>query len=516
MKSEYKKIIRLFMIAGIICFLLAGCSGRQVVQDKTEITIGDPADKDEKNPVNSHVSASYGVFLDYDGDLEALSYYDYLVIDAAFFNDTQIGNVKGNNRYVYSYLNVGSLEDFRDYYDEFSDLTLGDYENWQGEKWIDVSDKRWQDFILNELAPGLLAKGISGFFVDNLDVYYEYPTKEIFDGLTVILKGLKSFGCDVIINGGDTFLDAYTEKGGDFREIITGINQECVFTGIDWENDRLIQSSEEDREYFSDYIEKYADRGACIFMIEYAGDGEENSSLRQDIKNYAEKHGFLYYIADSIALQAEREGENMKEAATLLYQGHASMRITTPEGKTIYVDPFKGTGYDVPADLILETHGHYDHTQTDLIKTKNDDCVTITWKEGINDGEHQTFDLGYVKVEAVEAGYNKNHDAKECVGFILTFSNEITLYISGDTSTTPQMEDLADRELDYAFFCCDGVYNMAMPEAIECAKTVGARHSIPYHMIPGNNSEGFDQSVAEQFEVTGSMIVRPGEELVLE
>ncbi|MBR4667318.1 MAG: MBL fold metallo-hydrolase, partial [Butyrivibrio sp.] len=54
----------------------------------------------------------------------------------------------------------------------------------------------------------------------------------------------------------------------------------------------------------------------------------------------------------------------MGEAAKLLYQGHASVRITTPEGKTIYVDPYAGEGYDVPADLILETHGHFDHTQT--------------------------------------------------------------------------------------------------------------------------------------------------------
>ena len=205
-----------------------------------------------------------------------------------------------------------------------------------------------------------------------------------------------------------------------------------------------------------------------------------------------------------------------RDAAVLLYQGHASVRISTPEGKIIYVDPFMGTGYDAPADLILITHGHYDHTQTNLIETRNAGCEEITWEEALRDGKHQTFDLGYVMVEAVEAGYNKNHDVSECVGYILTFSNGSTLYLSGDTSTTPQMSELADRKLDYAFFCCDGVYNMDVPEAMECALAVGAKHSIPYHMIPANNSEGFDRDVAESFDVPGRIVLKPGEELVLE
>ncbi len=209
------------------------------------------------------------------------------------------------------------------------------------------------------------------------------------------------------------------------------------------------------------------------------------------------------------------EEEEPMGAAKLLYQGHASIRIVTAEGKVIYVDPFIGDGYDLPADLILLTHGHYDHTQTDMIKTKNADCETISWKEAIKDGEHRTFEYDFVKVEAVEAGYNKNHSVNDCVGYILTFSNGVTLYLSGDTSTTKDMESMAERNLDYAFFCCDGIYNMDMAEAIECAKLVGAKHNIPYHMIPANSGNGFDQAVAETFEVPGKMIVAQGEEIEL-
>lgn len=42
--------------------------------------------------------------------------------------------------------------------------------------------------------------------------------------------------------------------------------------------------------------------------------------------------------------------------ATLLYQGHGSLRLTTDSGKVIYIDPFAGEGYGAPADLILVTH----------------------------------------------------------------------------------------------------------------------------------------------------------------
>ncbi len=213
---------------------------------------------------------------------------------------------------------------------------------------------------------------------------------------------------------------------------------------------------------------------------------------------------------------SDEGGKEMGEAAKLLYQGHASVRIVTPEGKTIYVDPFAGEGYDVPADLILITHGHFDHTQTKEIRTKNEGCRTITWKESIKGGKHQIFDLGYVKVEAVEAGFNRNHNVKNCVGFILTFSNGATVYLSGDTSTTPQMAELAGRNLDYAFICCDGVYNMDVKEAMECAKTIGAKHTIPYHMIPADKTHCFDQRVAESFDVPGRIIVKPGEELTIE
>lgn len=196
--------------------------------------------------------------------------------------------------------------------------------------------------------------------------------------------------------------------------------------------------------------------------------------------------------------------------------GQGSLRIVTGEGKVIYIDPYSGDGYDLPADLILVTHGHYDHNGLDLVQSRNEDCRIITQNEALAGGEHQSFDLGYVRVEAVEAGYNQNHDVKACVGYILTFSNGRSVYVTGDTSTTEQMPLLAEKEIDYAFFCCDGVYNMDAAEASKCAEMVSAKHNLPYHTSAKNDGYNFDRDVAEQFEADNRIILAPGEEITVE
>ena len=219
------------------------------------------------------------------------------------------------------------------------------------------------------------------------------------------------------------------------------------------------------------------------------------------------------------AAAADEQGEETMtentKTAKLLYMGHASIRITTPEEKVIYIDPYAGDGYAPAADLILVTHSHFDHTQLDKITNRAPNCRTITWKEALKGGKHQTFDLGYVTVEAVEAGYNRNHNVRECVGYVLTLSDGVQIYVSGDTSETKQMPLLADREIDYAFFCCDGVYNMDLAEAAECAALVGAKHNIPYHIIPAKGSVYFDRSRAEQFTAPDRLILDAGEEIAL-
>lgn len=236
------------------------------------------------------------------------------------------------------------------------------------------------------------------------------------------------------------------------------------------------------------------------------GDTDVNPVVSEDtVKNSAEK--------DSAA---KEEQESEAQSPQLLYMGQASMRIVTAENKVIYIDPYAGDDYDLPADLVLVTHAHFDHSGVDKVQNKASDCQIITHEEAIQDGKHQTFELPYVIVEAVEAGYNEWHDVKQCVGYVLTFTNGKSIYVTGDTSTTRQMPQLAEKKIDYAFFCCDGVYNMGIKEAEQCSEMVGAKHSIPYHNSTSNTGDMFDLELAEQFHAENRMIVKPGEVINIE
>ena len=76
-----------------------------------------------------------------------------------------------------------------------------------------------------------------------------------------------------------------------------------------------------------------------------------------------------------------------ENAPRLLYMGQASIRITTEEGRVIYIDPYAGSEeqYEPTADLIMVTHGHFDHNQIEKVKN---------WAEAFSAPNRLILDMG--------------------------------------------------------------------------------------------------------------------------
>lgn len=242
---------------------------------------------------------AYGVFLDADyNELLTDTGYDVLVLDAQYYDASQIASLKKTNGKILSYINIGSLEDFRDYFDEYKSVTLDEYENWEGEYWVDVTDLRWQRFLLDELVPSYIDKGVDGFFVDNVDVYYTYQSNEVFDGIVTILGALKNTQKEVIVNGGDVFVSKYLDEYGNLSDILDGVNQECVFTTIDFDNNDFYEALDSDCDYYLDYLSRVYSTGTNVYIIEYT----DNKALKNKIEKQCEELGYSVYISDSIDL----------------------------------------------------------------------------------------------------------------------------------------------------------------------------------------------------------------------
>ncbi|MER1954635.1 MAG: endo alpha-1,4 polygalactosaminidase [Desemzia incerta] len=242
----------------------------------------------------------YGVFLSLEGRkaVEASEGFEIAVIDAQNISAIDIAEMKARDQEVYSYLNIGSLETFRSYYKEYQHLALKSYDNWEEEYWVDAGNEEWQKFVAGTVAQELLEKGIDGFWIDNTDVYGQFADEEIYDGVASILKTLMSYEKPVVINGGDQFVLTYLERNGQVDDILTGVNQETVFSSINFENNTFTSQSAENKQYYLDYLNALTEEEKDIYLLEYTTEIQ----LAQDINEYTKKRGWKSHISDSIEL----------------------------------------------------------------------------------------------------------------------------------------------------------------------------------------------------------------------
>lgn len=251
--------------------------------------------------INAADKKAYGVFVGLNRNkIEKLYNYEQVIIDAQGYTKSDIKKLHKKGVKVYSYLNIGSLETYRSYYNKYKIYCLKQYDNWEDEYWIDVSKRQWRSFIVNKIAKKINNKGVDGFFIDNADVYYLYPKKEIYSGVKSILKQLKSkYNKEIIINGGDTFVKKVIKTEKNIDRIFDGVNQECVFTKIDFDSKSFGNNSKPDRKYYLNYLRRCKGNKIDIYLTEYA---KPRASIRKVIADYCRKNNYKYYVSRSLNL----------------------------------------------------------------------------------------------------------------------------------------------------------------------------------------------------------------------
>lgn len=256
-----------------------------------------PEPEPQPQPVHQFKN-KFGVFIGLGKQaVEKFKDYEIIVLETDNYTKEDIEQLHKAGHKVYSYLNVGALENWRDYWNDYKKYSLGVYQNWEDEVWIDVSKKEWQDFVVNKLGKKMNDKNIDSFFIDNTDIYYFKNNENIYKGLIDIFKGLKKYNKGIVVNGGDVFVSrVISEKQG---SLITAINQEGCFTTVkNYNKDIFGEQAPDDRKYFTDYIENCKANGIDVFILEYTKD----EKLKNKIIKYCQEKDFKYFISPTIKL----------------------------------------------------------------------------------------------------------------------------------------------------------------------------------------------------------------------
>lgn len=193
--------------------------------------------------------------------------------------------------------------------------------------------------------------------------------------------------------------------------------------------------------------------------------------------------------------------------------GHGTFHIKTPEGKRILIDAFVDSCPTTPEnwkslareqlDAIFITHGHNDHI-ADLFSLARDTQATIICQYDIEpwlvaQGIDQQRIIGFNKGGTIEiaglratmvsaqhtSSFNTGNGVLamgEPIGYVLRFSNGFTLYHTGDTTVTMDMQITADLYApDLVILPIGDYFTMGPREAAYALRLLRAKYAIPEH-----------------------------------
>jgi L-ascorbate metabolism protein UlaG (beta-lactamase superfamily) len=201
--------------------------------------------------------------------------------------------------------------------------------------------------------------------------------------------------------------------------------------------------------------------------------------------------------------------------------GHAGFRIRVGDS-CVYIDPYRVAEGAPPADLILITHGHYDHFSPQDVERLS---VARTWlvappavAERVTGQVHSIAPGELLEEEIVRgvhvaaiAAYNTSKRNAEGepfhpreaggVGYEVTVRGE-RLYHSGDTDVIPEMDAVSG--VDVALLGVSGMYTMTPQEAAEAARRISPRVAVPMHW----GGDVGSREDAEEFATRATVDVR--------
>jgi L-ascorbate metabolism protein UlaG (beta-lactamase superfamily) len=203
--------------------------------------------------------------------------------------------------------------------------------------------------------------------------------------------------------------------------------------------------------------------------------------------------------------------------------GHATFRVVTPNGTTIYIDPWVMQNPMTPeaekdvkkCDVLLCTHGHGDHIgdAVALANRHNPKVVGIyelcLWmhKKGAQQiapmnkgGTQQVADFKVTMVNAVHSCGIQDDDGSivyggEACGYVLEFENGVKLYHAGDTAVFGDMAIIRDLYApEIACLPIGDHFTMSPKEASYACSLLRPKAVIPMHfgtfpMLTGTPSE---------------------------